>query len=231
MSVIISFDWDDTLLATTQLTFMSTKTKQDTITMEVVHQDYTHLRRIDAVACSVLKTASRYGLILIITNAETIWVEATGRRYLPETLKFINDTKIQIVSAAEMYKERLQTHSLWKYFTMLDIFKTYNNVRLFVSIGDSCYEKSAALKIEGESFHDTSLPRVIKTIKMVDSPTFQQLTRQLLHIKAILPSYINGEIYDRHSVLALQILTKSVEGELNSKTFSQPHKERCQPFQ
>jgi hypothetical protein len=52
-----------------------------------------------------LDKAKAYGNLYIITNAAKGWVEYSSKLYLPQTFKFLNSQKVDVMSARSAFED------------------------------------------------------------------------------------------------------------------------------
>jgi hypothetical protein len=50
--------------------------------------------------------AVKLGKTIVITNAAYGWVEASGRKFLPNTFKMMIDQQIEIISARQLFEDQ-----------------------------------------------------------------------------------------------------------------------------
>lgn len=194
------YDWDDTLHPTTEL-YKILKRNKTTNTNNVLNlNEKINFQMVDEESVKCLTVAINNGDVLIITNAGLGWVEDTGGRYMPKTMKFIIDNNIEIISAADKYKKHTNCTIEWKYYTMIEYFDEHKQYTNVLSIGDSICEKYAIINIENSKV--IGFPSIYMTIKMNDDPSFKTLYNQLVNIKKIYLSIIRGDIFNKHSSLS-----------------------------
>jgi len=164
---LLIFDWDDTLLCTS---FLNAHSKEPL--PAVVNQ---HLRKIASQVKELLSVASQMGQVFIITNAMSGWVEYSAAMWMPELLPVLQT--MHIISARSKYEPQYPDEvNQWKLNAFLDIQQQMNLevVTNLLSMGDSEFEMDAVHAM-GCAF---SRP-LIKTIKLKQSPTPEQLVKQL----------------------------------------------------
>ena len=139
--------------------------------------------------------------VIIITNAETGWVEESCQEYLPKIWPIIS--KIKIVSAYDLYIKTVDCPFKWKELAFKNEIELYikdneTNLRNIVSIGDAEYERLAIRKL--------SLSCHIKSIKLSEKPNLVLLKHQL----DIMTKNIS-KIIDENNSLDLMLLPKFTE--------------------
>lgn len=164
-STLIVLDWDDTLLCTSFL--LSQNLNSRTITQR--------LACVARAAIELLILAKSLGETVIITNAVDSWVEQSAKDYLPSVLPFLAD--LEVISARQRYEMYFPDQvAKWKAETFLEVQKrrSSESITNFISIGDSSFERDAALRI-GDLFPQA----VIKIIKFKEDPTPEELAKEL----------------------------------------------------
>lgn len=164
-STLIVLDWDDTLLCTSFLLSQNLSSRMVT----------QRLQCIATAACELLVLAKSLGETVIITNAAGSWVEKSAKEYLPSVLPFLAD--LEVISARQRYEVHFPDQvARWKAETFLEVQKRRSpeSITNFISIGDSSFERDAALGI-GKLFPQA----VIKIIKFKEDPTPEELAQEL----------------------------------------------------
>lgn len=172
---IILLDWDDTLLPSTMLTQLGYRVDEKTPLPADLAGDLTGLAE-DVIR--LLDTCQQYGTVLLVTNAETGWVELSSERFMPTVITDIRQRGIKVVSARSAYDGPFPNSPVdWKQVAFVSevgqLCDTAEPVNL-VSIGDSLNERTAAHHVGGK--YDSGS---IKTVKFVERPDIDQIRRQL----------------------------------------------------
>lgn len=172
---ITVFDWDDTLLPSTFLAAMGLRVDDMYELPEFVRRQ---LEELEILAIGLLEESMKRGRIMIITNAETGWVELSGARFMPRLLEFIQKSKISVISARSTYEPEFPgnpsdwkiqafTHEISLQFPLMDGLN-------ILSLGDGVSERDASHAVA------MSLPLSrVKTVKYIERPTIEQLQRQV----------------------------------------------------
>eukprot|EP00188_Purpureofilum_apyrenoidigerum_P004560 Plantae.Rhodophyta-Purpureofilum_apyrenoidigerum.ctg5236.p1 GENE.Plantae.Rhodophyta-Purpureofilum_apyrenoidigerum.ctg5236~~Plantae.Rhodophyta-Purpureofilum_apyrenoidigerum.ctg5236.p1 ORF type:complete len:229 (+),score=45.64 Plantae.Rhodophyta-Purpureofilum_apyrenoidigerum.ctg5236:88-774(+) len=169
---VFVFDWDDTLIATTQL-----------IARGVMSGFFrSQLELADAHVCELLKAAAVLGDIVVVTNAYQSWVELSARKYLPTTWKMLKSQNVTIVSARDRYESMSPSNpATWK----IHAFK--NDMNKLLTPGSECN-----LLVVGDSMTDLIAAQeafgsvktmCLKMVKFLDSPTMCELISQLKSLR------------------------------------------------
>ena len=139
---------------------------------------------LDELADSVVETlieAQQYGTCVIVTNAETGWIDLTARRFLPSLEREIRG--IRQISARSLFEPLgVRTPFEWKEraFEMV-IHQFYSNmpdntVRHVISLGDSAHERDALLKVCGS--YECAVKTRCKSLKFMERPDLEHLKKQ-----------------------------------------------------
>lgn len=194
-SSLIIFDWDDTLLPSTWLQQQGLSIIPGSAPPTL--EQSTSLRRVARRVRRILQRAKRYGIAIIVTNAEKGWVELTCQKFLPSICPLLEGTKV--VSARSSFPHLLQPQSpsLWKCLVFqkevaaMEEMKTHfseagccSNV---VSIGDSKFERAAVFEAT------QGLKCWTKSLKLMERPSLEQLVKQQDLLCACLRPFVEFE--------------------------------------
>lgn len=199
----IIFDWDDTLLPSSWLSAKGLRLDYPAeLPADVVDELDSHQ---DSV-CAVLTKACQSGTVVIITNAETGWVELSAQRFMPRVAPLL--ANICVFSARSTF-EPLYPHSPldWKiaaFKRLVDQTRPsecdFGVQRSVISFGDSVHERDAVRKVtEGLAECFT------KSVKFVERPNLEQLRREVDLVRNCL-DYICGCRSDLDLMLTIQLL-------------------------
>jgi hypothetical protein len=210
---IIFFDWDDTILPLSWLSRLGYKLSTDLIDEETINK----LKKVEGVILQLFKLAIEYSTIYIVTNAEENWVQMSGAKFLPSVASYLhtNNNRIKVISARSTYERTFPNLPVWwKYFAMIDSippdFKQSERKQIF-SIGDSHYEREAVMLIKN-NIENT----FIKSIKMVEGPSCDQLMEQIKLIEAYL-KYIMEKMNHMNLKVVITDTTTDIEEEPNKE--------------
>ncbi|OII71895.1 serine subtilase [Cryptosporidium ubiquitum] len=208
----IIFDWDDTLLCTTFLNEQVPKKQQMNISSNsqgslnasaqgllekdiMVSQKESFnnsqflllpeniqniMNQIQRCVKELLLKAMDMGNVFLITNASEGWVDYSAKMYMPEVVDVLS--RLTIISARSKYEHKYPgAYHKWKFNAFLEIQKKLDSETItnLISIGDSIIEMEA-VHILGREFSES----LVKTIKMKESPTPDELFKQLSLINA-----------------------------------------------
>jgi hypothetical protein len=193
MSKVVIFDWDDTFLPSTELYNLMQVQGCTAIDCKLNPKQLEDMRNIDKLCLELLERIIKSRIdIVVVTNAENGWIEATAPVFLPLIYNFLVDSCTPVISAASLYKSKKSSTIEWKYYTFLDFFESSpTTYKEMISIGDSLCEKQATLWIEEYRGEISILPNVYSTIKMVDKPTTSKILEQFVNIGSILKNKYN----------------------------------------
>ena len=106
----IIFDWDDTLLPSSWLSVKGLRLDYPAqLPQDVLDELTTHQESV----CAVLTKAMQCGTVVIITNAETGWVELSAQRFMPRVAPLL--ASICVFSARSTFEPMFPDNPLqWK---------------------------------------------------------------------------------------------------------------------
>lgn len=173
----IIFDWDDTLLSSSWLAQNGLRLDSpDVLPAEVTAQ----LSILEDSVIALLDRALRCGPVVIITNAETGWVELSCKKFIPRVQAIL--PRVKVISARSTFEALYpDSPSDWKVQAFYqEIVAAFSGSRgdsrkNVLSFGDSVHERAAIHKVTGGM---GPLTRT-KSIKFVERPTVEQLKRQV----------------------------------------------------
>jgi hypothetical protein len=174
-NTVIIFDWDDTLLASS---FLSGKGYRLETTLERTPEIDTQLKDLETSVVAVLKLASSFGHVHIVTNAETGWVQLSAQKFIPAVVPLLD--KVKVVSARSTYESSFPDCPLkWKFYAFQEkLSKTFapdlKSEKNVISFGDSHVEREAVRAVT-KGFSNTRT----KSVKFAERPSMEQLRRQI----------------------------------------------------
>ena len=214
---VIIFDWDDTLLASSWLARNRMTLDEPHIVPSFVTKPMSEL---GASVCTLLTAALERGPVVIITNAETGWVEMSAHKFMPEVLPLLR--KVRVISARSTYESQFpDSPSDWKVaaFTqeLTASFGTAKAIRgmrraaprrAVISFGDSVYERTA---VHAAATRLKSTFNVVtKSVKFVERPSVEQVRRQVDLVAGCLHD-ICTHAGNLDLMLTIQLLEQHVE--------------------
>eukprot|EP00752_Nemacystus_decipiens_P013885 g12326.t2 len=188
---LIVFDWDDTILTSSwiQVNELLQATSYDELPLEV-RRDLAQLER-SVIKC--LKNARQLGTVIIITNAESGWVELSAARFFVDVLPLLEG--VPVISARSLFEPQFPGSPLcWKSaafaYMMHDHFldRPHWVQKKVVSIGDSNEEKVAMRIASGQ--HGTM---AAKAVKFITGPDPEALSCQLDYVTKNLASVVASD--------------------------------------
>lgn len=179
---LIVFDWDDTIMPTFWL--QSNKLCDRHALLKFTPEQKSALEGVANQAAKLLEAAGNLGEVVIVTSAETGWVEYSCRLFLAKLLPSL-DT-VRIVSARSLYesqypKDAKDASRDWKIKAFqAEAVRKFDNEgrRNILSIGDSPAEKAALEHIR--QFWSTRRGSYAKSVQLLLKPMVDQLHQQLL---------------------------------------------------
>ena len=194
LGTLILLDWDDTINPSSLVTSLGFRIDE---TSELPAALKAELVALEDIAINMLEICCTRGHVVIVTNAETGWVELSGKRFVPRVLECLQRLQLPIISARSTYEARYPgSPNDWKTAAFIEqvahAAESAPCIEL-MSIGDSLHEREAAHQV-GARFSDGDVSSV-KTVKMVERPTVEQLRRQL----SLISTNLNDMVDEPHS--------------------------------
>ena len=174
----VIFDWDDTILCSSWLDSMGFNLNTPDCEIQSIRP---HLDILEEAAANLLRRAlvNEPSGVMIITNAQTDWVELSCKKFLPKVLGILS--KITVVSARSTFENQFPNDpEIWKAEAFrIKIREYYGDKPIdlrkdVLSFGDSIHERKAVHKATSTMGSNT----LTKSIKFVERPTIEQLVRQ-----------------------------------------------------
>lgn len=166
---MIVFDYDDTLFPTTFLANRGYRLEGPMASAELQEM-------LDDYSCVVeatLREAEKHGQVVILTNAETGWIPMTAQKFMPQLADVLE--RYASISARSTYEPLgIIGPFNWKLRAFQELLARESvSVKSLLSIGDSTHERDASHL----ACADTSYIKC-KSIKFIERPDLQELTRQ-----------------------------------------------------
>jgi hypothetical protein len=134
---------------------------------------------------NILERAKSYGHVIIITNAQTGWVEISCQKFMPKVYPMLSS--IRILSARSQFENLHPSDpTSWKIAAFSQELQRFyadkhpETCKNVVSIGDSSYERFALHHVSNAIGPSMKA----KSVKFVEKPTVEQLTSQLELVSA-----------------------------------------------
>lgn len=169
---LIIIDWDDTLFPSSWAVY--NKINLNSESDKIKYSD--EFQKLDFQLSQTISRISKYGKIIIITNALLDWIRLT-LTVLPKTAKALEN--IDIISAREK-QQNTNPLILWKTRTFLEVIKNNSGVNNIISLGDAEYEYKALINL----FNDITIPhKYLKSVKFIKSNNYQTAIEQIIFIR------------------------------------------------
>mmetsp|Transcript_45812 Transcript_45812/g.109085 ORF Transcript_45812/g.109085 Transcript_45812/m.109085 type:complete len:264 (+) Transcript_45812:98-889(+) len=170
------FDWDDTLLPTHWIEAQGLTVDDSCVLSE---EQMEKLVKFERQAMRTLETATRYGEVIVITNAEAGWVEVSSEKFMPALNALLKG--VRVVSARSTYEPQgVTSASEWKFRAFLDEIRRFFEAGVtgqckanVISIGDSPHEREALIRAT-----DCLPNSCIKALKFARHPGVDELLKQ-----------------------------------------------------
>jgi len=160
---LLVFDWDDTILPTSWLERIGALSAAN-LRPEVQRQ----AAALSAACSETLNLASTLGTVIFVTNSAPGWLAQSCQLFMPQIL--------QQVRGYQTFSKPLHAPLTFKITTFRRECRSYGNV---VSVGDGDAERVASQRLHNSPDRKcTEEPRRVKSMKLVDLPTCQQLVGQ-----------------------------------------------------
>jgi hypothetical protein len=173
---VIVFDWDDTLLASSFLSSKGYRLDSERIKCPEIDAA---LRELEQSVIAVISLALTYGVVHVITNAETGWVQLSAQKFIPAVVPILS--KVNIISARSTYEGMFPDSPLkWKFYAFQErlsgCFADPNSKveKNIISFGDSHVEREAVRAVT-RGYPNTKT----KSVKFAERPSLEQLRRQV----------------------------------------------------
>jgi hypothetical protein len=148
---------------------------------------------------TLLKFAKTLGDVIIITNAQLVWIDTIIKHCFSPEDRDVFST-IRIISAQDSHKSKYDVVPLtntalkiWKKYAFFEEIQDCNGFTKVISIGDSDAEKDAIKEvILMSNIH----PDNCKTVKFPEGPSIESLGNTLNKLELNLEFYINNERYN-----------------------------------
>jgi len=171
---VIFMDWDDTLLCSSVLSTQGIKLDSD---MTNATDLMVQLEELTDSVISVLNVAMASGIVYIVTNGETGWVQLSAQKFLPRVVPVLE--KLRVLSARSTFEPMYPDAPMkWKFLAFQESlnqeYADSHCIKNVLSFGDSHAEREA-IRLVTKGLPNTRT----KSIKFAERPTIEQLQRQL----------------------------------------------------
>ena len=216
---LLIFDFDDTLFCTKYFDSFSLP-YPDIFTYKISLEQVNHclfkeIKELEKVIIELFMKLESYGYdFVIVSNADIKWINNCLTHFLEELKEYINENKIRVYSAKNMFSNSILTpparreSTLWKIKcfekVINDLYyeenndnvnETYFNLKV-ISIGDGEDEKRAVFKLNKSKFNFCQNLQS-KFIRMIDYPSASSIIIQLEYLQNNINDIVNSnsEIY------------------------------------
>jgi hypothetical protein len=186
--IITIFDWDDTLMCTSEITLFGNR------------PDFTQL---SANIVGLLKLAKSYGPVFIVTNASREWVYDCIFKYLTaEVEELVNSVGLlSTINSGIANEHPVEMRKTVAFSKMISMFSKRGKHTL-LSLGDCENDRNAANAIRekiGSPAMGSGSFAYVKNIKFVPQPTMDVLLTEQKICLELLPSfYAENSHMDHH---------------------------------
>jgi len=171
---VLIFDWDDTFMPTTWLQLQGFGLSEEHQPTDI---QWAELAVMAERGAETLETAKRLGAVVLITNAESGWIELSCERFLPTMVPSLE--KVKILSARSTFEPLgVESPADWKFFAFERVIHEYARTFTpgrrgnFLSMGDSLHERDALIRTTA------GLHCCAKSVKFIERPSVEQLARE-----------------------------------------------------
>jgi len=180
---LIILDWDDTLFPTNWVF----RNGINLLVSSDRQQYIVYFQELDRVLAKLLIKLSKYGKIIIVTNALPEWIK-TSSIVLPKTYNILK--QLRIISARALYQQFSSNMMDWKEMAFKnEIADEYKNQKFIniISIGDAEYEYKALISLDK---WDNDTKKILKSVRFMRYPSHDLLVDQLEVLMTAIPEII-----------------------------------------
>ena len=216
--ILIIFDFDDTLFCTKYFDTFSIPYKDifnNTISLEEINPGLViELKQLENTILELFNNLQKKYDIIIISNAEIKWINNCMIYFFEQLNEYINDNKIKIYSAKNIFSKLIKDKTKWKIKcfkkAIKELYKNDINIDLnVISIGDGIEEKEAVFNLtKNTEFNKKIKP---KYINMISFPSASSIILQLKYLN----DNINNIILSNHPIYKMVIQIKNDNVEIN----------------
>mmetsp|Transcript_40374 Transcript_40374/g.73047 ORF Transcript_40374/g.73047 Transcript_40374/m.73047 type:complete len:218 (-) Transcript_40374:133-786(-) len=171
---VFFFDWDDTLLPTSQLR----------LDKPIADKEFAML---DAKASELLEFCILHGRTMLVTNAKLEWVQQTAEEHLPSVAKILN--RIEVVSARDTFESKIPNDPVaWKVEAFCNIKENSKIMANLIAVGDS-WAEMVAIREVAKLYHLS----YFKAVKLKEEPSCTELHKQLGLLKSRMAEIVQAD--------------------------------------
>jgi hypothetical protein len=188
------------------------------------------LETLAKAVIELLRLAATHGRVVVITNAETGWVELSAAKFVPSVVPVLAELQVQVFSARSTFEAAFPDAPLkWKSAAFEHVLSDQSTTaaaaiaagktltKNVLSLGDSHVEREAVRQVTAD------MPNTLcKSVKFAERPNCEQLTRQLTLVHNCFRYILNHQNH-----LDLQ-LTVTVNEQSQQQAREEEEKMRCQ---
>jgi len=177
---LLIFDWDDTLFPTSFIARQGLKVDGPPPgpQLQGLLDDFAEYVR------ETLLEAQQFGTVLILTNAETGWIDLTARRFLPTVAREV--LRLRQVSARSLFEPRgVKTPFEWKEHAFQMVIDEHyadfpgGHVKHVISFGDSAHERDAVIRVCGGLAGAPGAGKIrCKSLKFMERPDLEHMKKE-----------------------------------------------------
>ena len=182
---LLLWDWDDTLFCTSHLARLRVSVAGPS---EVSPALRTELAELAAAVEQTLELATRLGRVVIVTNAESGWVELTSSTFLPSVYdKYIQ--YLPIISARSCFEStECRSPVDWKRLAFNQLIAQAEAPVHVLSFGDSSHERDALI-LRAKELEVAK----VKSLKLIERPDLAALKKQHVLIQQCLVQLVDHQ--------------------------------------
>jgi len=189
-STLLLFDWDDTVLPTTWIEAQGLRLDDSSVLTEAQRAQ---LELMAEHAHQTLEVAKTQGKVVLVTNAESGWVELSCKKFMPSLYPSLHDVKI--LSARSTFEQRgVARPAEWKYCAFQceieRFFRMFTAERRknVISVGDSVHEREALIRVTERMSNS-----YVKAVKFTERPGVEQLLKEHQLMSRCMGDIVNHE--------------------------------------
>ncbi|KAA8497445.1 hypothetical protein FVE85_1174 [Porphyridium purpureum] len=176
---ITFFDWDDTLLPSSYLKNAGVVVGNPGADLQQLSGTLKRrLLDIERLAIRLFDEAARFGVVLLITNSTSAWLNLSLTKFMPNLKHYLEMHRIPFVSARRKFVQRFpDSPTRWKVEAFLEEMRKHDDKKRHMNIivlGDSMSDlfagHVACRKVPNSD---------IKVVKLLDYPNLDQLANEL----------------------------------------------------
>lgn len=196
--VVIFFDWDDTLMASSAIAKLGLCPKYVNDKPAIPADVQQELSKLEDSVLDLLETALLFGRVVIVTAAEAGWVELSASLFLPRVAPLMH-SKVKVVSARSTYEYLYpDCPRRWKIeafnHEVFPVWETFEDEtakipRHVISLGDGPTEREALINVKMQAMERCHS----KSMKFITYPKIDELRLELELITANLDNLCTHE--------------------------------------